>query len=90
MNEPTIRIMKSAHNTTDVIVYNTPLAITNWFALVDIWGSRGYDRFGDGGLYFEVPIEMYDIVPCLPFVNRFGIKIKKECSVENMDNLGQE
>lgn len=78
MNNPRIRISKSAHKTTDVVIYDMPtIKLVDWFSLIDIWGSRGYDRFGDDGLYFELPEEMYDVIEKLPFISKYHIKINK-------------
>lgn len=72
-----IRIARSAHGTTDVILYNPKAEVKSFFALLDIWGSNGYDRFGDGGLYFEVPCFVYDNVEKLPFIARQQIEVEK-------------
>lgn len=75
---PKIRLYKSAHGTVDAIIYDMPsINIVNWFSLIDIWGSRGYDCFNDGGLYFEIPMELYDIIPDLHFVKQYNIVIEK-------------
>lgn len=73
---PEIKMWKSAHRTIDVVIYNMPdIKLVGWFELMDIWGSRGYDRFRDGGLYFELPGYMFDIIPDLPFVKRYVITV---------------
>lgn len=73
---PKIVLYKSAHRTTDAVIYDMPnTKLVDWFSLVDIWGSPGYDRYEDGGLYFELPKELYDIIPTLPFVSRYHIEI---------------
>ena len=73
---PKIVLYKSAHRTTDAVIYDMPnRKLLDWFSLVDIWGSPGYDRYNDGGLYFELPKELYDIIPTLPFVSRYNIEI---------------
>lgn len=73
---PKIEIYKSVHGTTDVIIYDIPnKKIADWFSMVDVWGSRGYDRFDNCGLYFELPKELYDIIPALPFVDRYHIEV---------------
>lgn len=78
-NNPKIRVSKSAHNTIDVVIYDMPnMKLVDWFVLMDIWGSKGYDRFGDNGLYFELPKNMYDIIPNLPFIKRFGIEVEMQ------------
>lgn len=75
-NTPRIEIYKSVHGTIDATVYNMPdTKLVDWFSLVDIWGSRGYDRYGDNGLYFELPKELYDIIPNLPFISKYHIEI---------------
>ena len=73
-----IRISRNIHGTIDVVIYHMPNTdIRKWFELTDIWGSWGYDRFNDGGLYFELPENMYSIIPTLPFINRYGITINQ-------------
>lgn len=75
---PKIRISYSAYRTCDIVLYDMPnTKLVDWFALIDIWGSPGYDRFKDGGLYFEIPREMCDIIPTLPFVKKYQIEIVK-------------
>ena len=77
-NKPKITISKSAHGTVDVIVYNLPsIKMVDFFMLLDIWGSKGYDRFNDDGLYFEVPVFMYDILADIPFVKTNNIEVIK-------------
>lgn len=79
VNNPRIRISKSAYGTTDVIIYDMPNPkMVDWFSLVDVWGSKGYDRFHDDGLYFELPREFYDIIEKLPFVSRNCILVDKK------------
>ena len=76
---PKIAISKSAHGTIDVVIYDMPdTKLVDWFSLVDVWGSPGYDRYGDNGLYFELPKELYDIIPLLPFVSKYNINIVRE------------
>lgn len=74
-----VRISRSVHGTTDVVLYNLEFdrdnMIRNWFELVDIWRSRGYDRFGDGGLYFETTAELYDLIPKLPFTSAIELTV---------------
>lgn len=73
---PKIVLYRSAHGTIDTVIYNMPnTKLVDWFSLVDIWGSWGYDRYNDGGLYFELPKELYDIIPTLPFVSRYHIEV---------------
>ena len=75
-HNPRILMWKSVHGSTDVVIYDMPdINIVKWFELVDIWGSRGYDRFNDGGLFYELPKELYDIIPNLYFVKKYSIKI---------------
>lgn len=75
-NVPKIVVSKSAHGTTDVVVYDLPSTkMVDFFALLDIWGSKGYDRFNDDGLYFEVPVFMYDIIEEIPFVKINHIEV---------------
>lgn len=74
--EPKIVIQRSAHGTLDVIIYDMPnINLVKWFELMDIWGSKGYDRFNDDGLYFELPCNMCDIIETLPFISSYGIKV---------------
>lgn len=77
-NRPKIVISKSAHGTADVIVYNLPsIKMVDFFMLFDIWGSKGYDRFNDDGLYFEVPVFVYDIIEEIPFIKTNRIEVVK-------------
>lgn len=79
MNKPRILVSNSVHGTIDVVIYDMPnTKLVDWFSLSDIWGSCGYDRFNDGGLYFELPRNLRDIIPTLPFVSRYGISVEKE------------
>ena len=78
MNEPVIAVSKSAHGTVDVVVYDLPsIKMVEFFSLLDIWGSKGYDRFEDGGLYFEVPNFVYDVIDDLPFIRTNNIRVAK-------------
>ena len=81
-DSPKIIISKSAHGTADVVVYNLPcyhrtIRMVDFFVFLDIWGSRGYDRFNDDGLYFEVPAFVYDIIEDIPFIKTNHIEIIK-------------
>lgn len=77
-NSPKITISKSAHGTADVVVYNLPsIKMVDFFMLFDIWGSKGYDRFNDDGLYFEVPTFVYDIIEDIPFIKTNHIEVVK-------------
>lgn len=80
MNNPIMKIWKNVGSTMSVVIYNMPnttnARIVDMFHLLDVWGSRCYDRFNDDGLYFELPIEMYDILPTLPFVKANHIDIQ--------------
>lgn len=78
MNEKKVKISKSAHGTADVVIYNLPsIKMVEFFALLDLWGSRGYDRFNDGGLYFEVPMFVYENIDSIPFLKSNRILIEK-------------
>ena len=78
MNEKKVRILKSAHGTADVVIYNLPsIKMVDFFALLDVWGSKGYDRFNDGGLYFEVPMFVYENIDSIPFLKANRILIEK-------------
>ena len=78
MNEKKVRISKSAYGTVDVVVYNLPsIKMVDFFSLLDIWGSKGYDRFNDGGLYFEVPMFVYENIENIPFLKTNDIFIEK-------------
>lgn len=73
-----IVISKSPHGTADVVVYNMPsIKMVDFFALLDIWESKGYDRFNDEGLYFEVPLFIYDNIDAIPFIKANGIEIER-------------
>lgn len=75
--EPKVKVSKSVHNTCDVVIYGMPNSkIVDWFSLMDIWGSKGYDRFNDNGLYFELPEWFYSAVENLPFVSNYKIKVE--------------
>ena len=75
---PEIHLYKSAHGTADAVIFDMPKTkLVDWFSLIDVWGSPGYDRFNNGGLYFEIPKEMYDIIPNLPFISKYHIKVTK-------------
>lgn len=77
-NKPKIVISKSVHNTVDVVVYELPSTkMVDFFMLLDIWGSKGYDRFNDNGLYFEVPTFVYDAIEEIPFVKTNRIEVVK-------------
>lgn len=78
MNEKKVRISKSAHGTADVVIYNLPsVKMVDFFAILDVWGSKGYDRFNDGGLYFEVPMFVYENIESIPFLKANRILIEK-------------
>ncbi len=78
MNTQKIVISKSAHGTADVIIYNIrSIKVVDLFALMDIWGSKGYDRFNDEGLYFEVPMFVYEHIEEMPFVKSQKIEVVK-------------
>lgn len=78
MNEKKVRISKSVHGTANVVIYNLPsIKMVDFFALLDVWGSKGYDRFNDGGLYFEVPMFVYENIESIPFLKANRILIEK-------------
>ena len=78
MNEKKVRISRSAYGTADVVVYNLPsIKMVDFFSLLDVWGSKGYDRFDDGGLYFEVPMFVYENIENIQFLKTSGILIEK-------------
>ena len=78
MNEKKVRISRSAYGTADVVVYNLPsIKMVDFFSLLDVWGSKGYDRFDDGGLYFEVPMFVYENIENITFLKTSGILIEK-------------
>lgn len=78
MNEKKVRISKSVHGTANVVIYNLPsIKMVDFFALLDIWGSKGYDRFNDGGLYFEVPMFVYENIESIPFLKANRILVEK-------------
>ena len=78
MNEKKVRISKTVHGTANVVIYNLPsIKMVDFFALLDVWGSKGYDRFNDGGLYFEVPMFVYENIESIPFLKANRILIEK-------------
>ena len=78
MNEKKVRISRSAYGTADVVVYNLPsIKMVDFFSLLDVWGSKGYDRSDDGGLYFEVPMFVYENIENIQFLKTSGILIEK-------------
>ncbi len=78
MGKAKIVISKSAHKTVDIVVYNLPsIKMVDFFSMLDIWGSKGYDRFNDEGLYFEVPEFVYDNIENIPFIKTNSIQIEK-------------
>lgn len=78
MNEKKVRISKSVHGTANVVIYNLPsIKMVDFFALLDVWGSKGYDRFNDGGLYFEVPMFVYENIESIPFLKANRILVEK-------------
>lgn len=78
MNEKKVRISKSVHGTANVVIYNLPsIKMVDFFSLLDVWGSKGYDRFNDGGLYFEVPMFVYENIESIPFLKANRILIEK-------------
>lgn len=78
MGKAKIVISKSAHKTVDIVVYNLPsIKMVDFFSMLDIWGSKGYDRFNDEGLYFEVPEFVYDNIENIPFIKANSIQIEK-------------
>ena len=78
MNEKKVRISRSAYGTADVVIYNLPsIKMVDFFFFFDVWGSKGYDRFDDGGLYFEVPMFVYENIENIPSSKTSGILIEK-------------
>lgn len=77
MDKKIVRVMKSGYGTLDITLYGFSGndKVVDWFSLLDVWGSGGYDRYKDGGRYFEIPAELYDILPSLHFILREGIEI---------------
>ena len=75
-----IKVFKNAHGTSDVVVYADSALILhdarNFFRGLDIWQSIGYDRFNDGGLYFEVPEFVYSVINEIPFVCANGFEVE--------------
>ena len=55
----------------------TDSKMVDFFSLLDVWGSKGYDRFDDGGLYVEVPMFLYENIENIPFLKTSGILIEK-------------
>lgn len=82
-----IKMYLSAHGTVDAIIYNISDVdfisyrisrenFLKFFEMMDIWRSSGYDRFGDGGKYFELPLFVWDHLDSIPFIQS-NIKITK-------------
>ena len=79
MEKIKIVVSKNHFKTTDVVVYNLPkISLVDFFSTFDIWGSKGYDRYDDGGLYFELPEFVYDHIEEFPFIKKYNIEIEKK------------
>ena len=63
-----IEISNDIHGMADVVVYCDEKGAFDWFRFLDVWGSTGYDRFGDGGLYFEMDVDVAKAIPNMAFV----------------------
>lgn len=76
--EKYIQISKSAHGTIDIILggLNDNEPIRNWFSMLDIWGSRGYDRYHTNTIYFEIPAVFEHVIEAAPFVKFNHIDIR--------------
>ena len=81
--EARIVISKNIHGNADVVVYCDEKGAYDWFRHLDVWGSVGYDRFNDGGLYFEMYIDTAKAIPKMAFVCHSGAKVEFEGGVED-------
>ena len=74
---PFIVLTKSAHGTVDAILYNIDDdEMINWFSMIDVCGSKGWDKYNDSGIYFEIPRSFYEVVPDIPFVQNNHIVVE--------------
>ena len=78
-----ICISKNIHGTADVLVYCDEKGAFDWFRFLDVWGSTGYDRFNDGGLYFEMDVDTVKAIPKMAFIRHCGAEVEFEGSVED-------
>ena len=70
-----IDISKNIHGTADVVVYCDEKGAFDWFRFLDVWGSAGYDRFDDGGIYFEINADVARNIPNMAFVRHCGAEV---------------
>lgn len=75
-NTPTIKVYRSCYRTINVFLYNITDDVKAWFSMMDVWGSQGYDRFKDGGIFYELPNDFYDLIQELPFIKRKRITVE--------------
>lgn len=76
-------VIRKKPRSLDVVLYNMPnTKIVDWFALVDVYGERGTELH-DGGLQFELPLILEDVIHRLPFVQNYGITVEQIFSSHN-------
>lgn len=84
----TINMSLSTHGTVDVFLYGVSDVsvicknisredLLKFFQMMDIWNSSGYDRYNDGGLYFELPLFAWDHLDSIQCLCSKNIKINK-------------
>lgn len=78
-----IEISKNIHGTADVVVYCDEKGAFDWFRFLDVWGSAGYDRFGDGGLYFEMDADVAKSIPKMAFIRHSNAEVNFEWGDSN-------
>lgn len=79
-----ITVSKSAHGTADIVVYSDRSSgVFDWFKNLDVWGSYGYDRFNDGGRYFEIPMSIAKVLKDIPAIRRKGFTVEYEGDLSN-------
>lgn len=73
-----IKISENIHGTADVVVYCDERGAFDWFRFLDVRGSTGYDRFSDGGLYFEMDVDVAKAIPNMAFVRHCRAEVEIE------------
>ena len=75
-----INISRSAYKTLDVTLGNLDDIedVCQWFAMISIWGTSGYDRYHNNTLYYEIPEAFYDVIEECAFIRKYGIKVIKD------------
>ena len=78
-----IDISENVHGNADVVVYCDEKGAFDWFRFLDVWGSAGYDRFNDGGFYFEMSRDVAKRIPKMGFVRHCGADVVFEGGENN-------